>query len=273
VMPYKCSKCGAEITPEFAAKTTEKFGEALCESCVFDINTSELQEGAPSAPPEEPEQQTYVKDGENNDVPVVSHPESKTALTEYAPKPIPVVIPELDMDTIKTYLCPDATDQEAFMFLRLCQSRGLNPFTNQAYLIKYNKNSKAVMVVGKDTFTERAELNPNFDGFQAGIIVNTGEKNQFDIIEEREGTFMHEGEVLLGGWAKVHRKDHKFPIIAKVSMKEYTQYSKQTQKPNKQWTKMPATMIRKVAIVQALRESFPSDLGGCYDSSEMGGEI
>jgi len=28
-------------------------------------------------------------------------------------------------------------------------------------------------------------------------------------------------------------------------------------------------MIRKVAIVQALRESFPSNLGGMYDSSEM----
>jgi len=28
-------------------------------------------------------------------------------------------------------------------------------------------------------------------------------------------------------------------------------------------------MVRKVALVQALRESFPSDLGGMYDSSEI----
>jgi hypothetical protein len=35
------------------------------------------------------------------------------------------------------------------------------------------------------------------------------------------------------------------------------------------WAKIPATMIRKVALVQALREAFPSDLGGCYDSAEM----
>jgi phage recombination protein Bet len=124
------------------------------------------------------------------------------------------------------------------------------------------------MVVGKDTFTERAELNANFDGFEAGIIVET------EIgFEERDGTLLLKDEVLLGGWATVHRKDHDKPIKAKVSMIEYTQYSNKTAKPNKQWTKMPATMIRKVALVQALRESFPSDLGGCYDSSEMGAEI
>lgn len=79
-MPYKCSKCGAEITAEFAAKTTDKFGEALCKSCVFDKNTGETKdevEGAPSAPDEEPEQQTYSNGGKDNDVPVVKQPESK----------------------------------------------------------------------------------------------------------------------------------------------------------------------------------------------------
>ena len=80
-MPYKCSKCGAEITEEFAAKTTEKFGEALCESCVFDKNTGESKEearGAPSAPDEEPEQQTHnVGDKSNDDVPVIEHPKNK----------------------------------------------------------------------------------------------------------------------------------------------------------------------------------------------------
>lgn len=28
-------------------------------------------------------------------------------------------------------------------------------------------------------------------------------------------------------------------------------------------------MIRKVPLVQAMREAFPSDLSGCYDSSEF----
>lgn len=53
--------------------------------------------------------------------------------------------------------------------------------------------------------------------------------------------------------------------VTSVSLKEYN-----TGKAS--WLKMPATMIRKVAIVQALREAFPSELGGMYDSSEMGVE-
>lgn len=85
-MPYKCSKCGAEITEEFAAKTTEKFGEALCKSCVFDKNTGESKgetEGAPSAPDKEPALQTHnVGDKLDDDVPVVEHPESNIPPTD-----------------------------------------------------------------------------------------------------------------------------------------------------------------------------------------------
>lgn len=35
------------------------------------------------------------------------------------------------------------------------------------------------------------------------------------------------------------------------------------------WAKMPATMIRKVALVQALREAFPEDFQGMYAPEEM----
>ena len=33
---------------------------------------------------------------------------------------------------------------------------------------------------------------------------------------------------------------------------------------------MPCVMIRKCAMVTALREAFPEDLQGLYDASEMG---
>ena len=36
--------------------------------------------------------------------------------------------------------------------------------------------------------------------------------------------------------------------------------------------KKPATMIRKVAIVQALREAFPQSMSGMYVAEEMGAE-
>ena len=41
---------------------------------------------------------------------------------------------------------------------------------------------------------------------------------------------------------------------------------------NGQWSKKPATMIRKVALVQALREAFPKALGGLYTAEEQGQE-
>ena len=39
---------------------------------------------------------------------------------------------------------------------------------------------------------------------------------------------------------------------------------------NSQWAKKPATMIRKVALVQALREAFPKSFGGMYIAEEQG---
>lgn len=163
---------------------------------------------------------------------------------------------ELTIDEIKKYICASATDQEAYTFLQLCNARGLNPFTKEAYLLKYGSQA-ATIVVGKDAFTRRAEEHPMFDGFEAGVIIQ-GE----DELEFRDGTLVLKGDSLVGGWAKVHRKDCKVPFSTSISMSEYN-----TGKSS--WSKMPATMIRKVALVQALREAFPSDLGGCYDSSEM----
>ena len=38
---------------------------------------------------------------------------------------------------------------------------------------------------------------------------------------------------------------------------------------NSQWATKPATMIKKVALVQALRDAFPSALGQLYIQDEM----
>ena len=169
---------------------------------------------------------------------------------------------DLTNENVRKYICPTATDQEIFMFLKLCEERHLNPFIKEAYLVKYN-NSPATLIVGKDAFTKKAEDNPQFDGFEAGIVVEYENADKDGhIYDRKQGTLVCSGEKIIGGWAKVFRKDRRVPFFAEVSMGEYD-----TGKSS--WAKIPATMIRKVAIVQALREAFPSDLGGCYDSSEM----
>jgi hypothetical protein len=35
------------------------------------------------------------------------------------------------------------------------------------------------------------------------------------------------------------------------------------------WASKPTTMIRKVALSQALREAFPDDMGGLYEPEEI----
>ncbi len=171
-----------------------------------------------------------------------------------------IQVAEMTLDDIKEFICPSATDQEAMMFLRLCQARNLNPFTREAYLVKYG--GRAAIIVGKEAFTRKAELNPQFDGFSAGIIV----KNENGKLEDLQGTFYDEStQKLVGGWAEVRRKDRNISFVSRVSMKEF-------EKDQPMWRSMPATMIRKIALVSALREAFPSDLSGCYTSDELGVE-
>lgn len=190
----------------------------------------------------------------------------KTVRHEKPAQRMPAVIPvsmrdiqikELSIDDIKQYICPAATDQEAFLFLKLCQARNLNPFLNEAYLIKYG--DKATMTVGKEAFMRRAEAHPQFDGYEAGIIIQNADKT----LERREGTFILKNEVLVGGWAKIYRKDRRQPFVSEVALHEYNT-------GKSLWVSKPATMIRKVAIVQGKREAFPSEFSGMYDSAEMG---
>ncbi|BFN03880.1 phage recombination protein Bet [Clostridium tetani] len=157
------------------------------------------------------------------------------------------------------------TDQEVMMFIKLCQYQKLNPFLREAYLIKYGQQS-ATLVTGKDTFTKRAANSKVSNGYEAGIIVFNLKKE----IEFRNGTFyMQDKEKLLGGWAKAYRKDKDYPVEISVNLNEYIG-KKKDGSINSQWAQRPGTMIRKVALVQALREAFPEDFEGMYSPEEIG---
>lgn len=170
--------------------------------------------------------------------------------------------PELTLEIIKKYICPLATDQECYMFLQLCRSQNLNPFLREAYLIKYG-NSPATIVTGKETFTKRADRLPQYDGFKAGIIVLSSDK-----IVYREGGFYTSSETILGGWAEVYRKDRAIPFRNEIKIEEY-EGKKSDGTPTKMWLEKRATMVRKVAIVQSLREAFPDAFGGLYSPEEI----
>lgn len=168
---------------------------------------------------------------------------------------------KLSGEIVKKYLVrgnANITDQDLVLFMNLCKYQKLNPFLNEAYLIKFGNDAQ--IVTGKEAFMKRAENHPEYEGLQAGVIVLRDGKQV-----EVEGTFYLPTDKLVGGWAKVYRRDKKFPFSQMVPLAEYD-------KKQSQWKDRPSTMIRKVAIVQAMREAFPTNLGAMYTEDEMTGK-
>ena len=169
---------------------------------------------------------------------------------------------KLSYSIVRKYLTKgnaDVTDQELVQFISVCKFNKLNPFLNEAYLIKFKSargDGNAQMIVSKEALFKRAEACEQYDGIEAGIIVLRG-----DNVLELEGCFRQAKDVLLGGWAKVYRKDRRVPTVSKVNLSEYD-------KGNSIWNEKKATMISKIAKVQALREAFPSQLGAMYAKEE-----
>ncbi|WP_129045033.1 phage recombination protein Bet [Companilactobacillus metriopterae] len=149
----------------------------------------------------------------------------------------------------------EITDQETIMFLSLCKYQHLNPFLNEAYLVKFN-GKPAQIIVSKEAFMKRAESNPQFRGFIAGVIVQRG-----DEVEYLKGAFTLPKDTILGAWAEVKRSDRDIDTRVEIGIDEFS-------KGQATWKSMPATMIRKTAIVNALREAFPTELGAMYTEDD-----
>ncbi len=153
---------------------------------------------------------------------------------------------QLNIDVVRKYLVSgqgNVTDQEIAMFLRLCQYQKLNPWLKEVYLIKYSDRYPASIVTSKEAFLKRATRNEKYRGHEACWKRNKDEK-------------------IIGAWAKVYVKGYQIPIYVEVDLDEYKQ-------DNRMWKEKQKTMIRKVALVQALREAFPEEFGGMQSIEEM----
>lgn len=155
------------------------------------------------------------------------------------------------------------TRSEFKMFTELCKVRKLNPFLKEAYCIKYG-NQPATIVVGKDVIVKRAIAHPQYNGKETGVIIRTSEGE----VLNRQGCFVAPDEILLGGWARVYRRDWDYPEFMSVSLDE-VKGKKRDGSVNSTWQGKAATMVEKVAKVRAMREAFNDELGGMYDETEF----
>ena len=201
------------------------------------------------------EQPNYVQQGQfqqvNTNAPAASH---EKAITFQANGEDVKLAPS----TVRNYLVSGdgkVTDQEVVMFINLCKYQHLNPFLNEAYIVKFGSRP-AQLITSKEAFMKRAEANEHFRGSKAGVIVVRN--NQ---IIYSQGAFALPSDTIVGGWAEVKRDDREEPIHIEISFDEFN-------KKQATWKDMPAHMIRKTALVNALREAFPDSLGSLYTEDD-----
>lgn len=173
--------------------------------------------------------------------------EKKDAIAKVAETSLIQVTPA----SIKTYINDKASDQEIALFLNQCSMFGLNPFKREIYLIKYKQGDPATFVVGYEVYLKRAERTNKWAGMSSGT---------------EDGP---DGRPIKA-WADVYRKDWPKPLHHEVFYDEYVGLKdewKDNQRtgrrvPTRFWADKPKTMLKKVAIAQAMRMAFPDEMAG-----------
>jgi len=152
------------------------------------------------------------------------------------------------------------SERDCIRFIMLCRGKRANPFEGDCFLIGYDSQlgPSFSMVCGIELFLKRASAEPSYDGNESGVIVSALGNE----IIERPGTMVMDGEKLIGGWAKVYRKDRKQVEYKSVKFETYDT-------GRSRWMKDPGGQIAKVALSQALRSAYPTALGALYTQEEM----
>lgn len=176
------------------------------------------------------------------------------------------VTQDLLLDYLKT-MNKGLNEQQKKQFLAVAGTFGLNPWKREVYAVTFkNKDGSTDMsiVTGYETYIKRAELNPNYDGFEIefkgsfkrGKVTKSGKTGSWQV-----DALVPDGEVSC--ICTVYRKDRAHPTREEVFFDEYN-------KGNDMWISKPRTMLKKVAIVSAFRKAFPFDFGGMpYTNDEL----
>lgn len=153
------------------------------------------------------------------------------------------------------------TYEQAVRFIMLCKARKLDPREGDAFLVGYDtKNGPEFhLITAHQAFLKRAEANGEFDGMTSGITVCHDETED---VKDIEGEIIPDGCRLIGGWARVYRRDRKHETYRRLDLRAFD-------KGISVWGTNKAGMIAKCAEADALRSTFPNSLGGMYMAGEV----
>lgn len=170
----------------------------------------------------------------------------------------------LDARTVCEYLVGgDVTldDKDASYIIGVCRSRGLNPMAGDCSV--WVQSGRPIINISKDYWVRTArKLGASW---RAGVAVARATDGDGGVeLAYRDGCIVGAHEKLVGGWAEVAVPGCDVPFRYEASFTEYDT-------GKSLWATKPATMIRKVALVSALREAMPAEFGGGYDAAEFDG--
>jgi phage recombination protein Bet len=154
---------------------------------------------------------------------------------------------------IKSQIAPKATADELKLFMYQAQRTGLDPLTRQIYCIHRNQRNQ------DGSYSAKMTIQTSIDGFRV-IAERSG-----DYAGQSEPEFVYEGDKLKCCKIAVFRFRGDVRYQASVGVAYWSEYSQNSGL----WTKMPHTMLSKVAEALALRKAYPQDLSGLYTSDEM----
>lgn len=167
---------------------------------------------------------------------------------------------------VKQLFAPDVTDLEFLFFVDLARSSGLNPFKREIWATKIDRNKSAQIFIGINGYRAIAHRHKDYEMHQVDAVY---ENDQFQVINnEVNHTYQLTNRgALKGAYCMVKRKNATKPMFVFVDFDEYNKnfalWKNATQGGK------PATMIKKIAESQALRQAFSEQLNGTYTPEEM----
>lgn len=143
------------------------------------------------------------------------------------------------IDTIKRTVAKGATDADLALFLEICRSRALDPFTKQVHW-----TSKGI-ICGIDGFRAIADRTNRY--------VPGPTRYELDAKGGLVAAFVTVRKLVAGQW---------FDLEESAYLSEY-------KGGTPIWREKPRVMLAKCAEARALRRAFPADLSGLYAPEEM----
>lgn len=143
------------------------------------------------------------------------------------------------IDTIKQTVAKGANDAQLALFLQVCKSRELDPFTKQVY---FTPQGIIVSIDGLRAIAERT-----------GCYAPGPTRFEYDANGGLVAAHVTVRKLVAGQW---------FDVEASAYYEEYKGTSPI-------WRRMPKVMLEKCGESRALRKCFPAHLSGLYESSEM----